>query len=269
MEATYTNQVKVGIFIFAGLIAIGLSIFFLGGSDALKTQYTLKVKFPSIQGLAEGSVVSLTGVVIGTVKQIEFAEDSNDIVLTLKIMESFKPRITKGSTADIRTQGALGDKFIYIESNKESKEALEDGGYLGQAQSNDIISVLTKDGDRASKIFDILDNVELLTKTFVHEGRMDRILSSFERSSQNLESTLAEARKLMSDVRGNGESDSKMSKSMEKLDRILGRIDRGEGSLGALINDSSLHDQLKSVLGGNRRSQNMRELMRKSIEDKN
>jgi phospholipid/cholesterol/gamma-HCH transport system substrate-binding protein len=94
-------------------------------------------------------------------------------------------------------------------------------------------------------------------------------LSALDTSSAQLNLTLKEGQKLLTDARG-GDSDSKskLADSVTKLDRILTKIDKGEGTLGALINDPALHDQLKSLLGANRRSQSMKNLMRLSIEKK-
>ena len=51
-----------------------------------------------------------------------------------------------------------------------------------------------------------------------------------------------------------------------KLDKILSKIDRGEGTLGALVNDPTLHESLKSALGVNQRRKTMKTIIRSSIE---
>jgi phospholipid/cholesterol/gamma-HCH transport system substrate-binding protein len=46
------------------------------------------------------------------------------------------------------------------------------------------------------------------------------------------------------------------------------KIDSGQGTIGALINDPSLHDSLKAMVGGPDRKKNMKSLIRSTI-DKN
>jgi phospholipid/cholesterol/gamma-HCH transport system substrate-binding protein len=46
----------------------------------------------------------------------------------------------------------------------------------------------------------------------------------------------------------------------------MGKLDRGEGTLGALINDPSVHNQLKAMLGGSPRKNHVKSLLRTSIE---
>ena len=48
---------------------------------------------------------------------------------------------------------------------------------------------------------------------------------------------------------------------------VMEKIDSGKGTLGALINDPSLHQNLKSVLGGSQRNRYMKEMARESIQN--
>lgn len=49
------------------------------------------------------------------------------------------------------------------------------------------------------------------------------------------------------------------------LRAIVGRVNEGEGSLGALINDPTVYEDLKSILGNVKRNRILRELVRYSI----
>ncbi|MBI2556362.1 MAG: hypothetical protein HYW13_02915 [Planctomycetes bacterium] len=55
----------------------------------------------------------------------------------------------------------------------------------------------------------------------------------------------------------------------ESLKRITAEIENGEGTIGALIADPTLYDNLKRLLGGAERSFLLRSLIRKSIEKGN
>jgi phospholipid/cholesterol/gamma-HCH transport system substrate-binding protein len=50
------------------------------------------------------------------------------------------------------------------------------------------------------------------------------------------------------------------------LNSILQKIDRGEGTLGLLVNDPTLYDDLKLLVGGAQRSLLVRSLIRLSAE---
>jgi phospholipid/cholesterol/gamma-HCH transport system substrate-binding protein len=53
---------------------------------------------------------------------------------------------------------------------------------------------------------------------------------------------------------------------MNKFDRIMTKIDKGEGTLGALISDPSIHDQIKNILGGSQRKSQVKDMLRHSVE---
>ena len=65
-------------------------------------------------------------------------------------------------------------------------------------------------------------------------------------------------------VRGN--SGTHLSSASDHLSSILRKIDSGEGSLGALINDPSVYEDLKSMMGGAKRSAILKYFMRSFIE---
>lgn len=97
---------------------------------------------------------------------------------------------------------------------------------------------------------------------------MAKIPAQTEQALNQLTVALNEATKLLQDVRGQSSmgSPSKVANVMNKLDRILGKIENGEGTLGALINDSTVHNKLKILLGGQDAAQQTRSILRTSIK---
>ncbi len=105
MEASLRNQIKVGIFVTIGVIAIMGSIFMLGANKALFSSYIhLYAEFENVQGLARGSVVSLSGVVIGNIEKIDFIAEKNSLRVDMKIEREYLDRVFSGSQTEIRTQ---------------------------------------------------------------------------------------------------------------------------------------------------------------------
>lgn len=259
MEHSLAHQIKVGLFTTLGIIAINLSIFFLGGSALFKNQYLLKTRFKQVQGLYEGSVVSLSGIVIGNIKSIEFLGEEDVIELTLKIEEKYKNRITEGSTSDIRTQGALGDRYVYIEPGPAGAKSLDENSILPSIPQTDFLTQFTSQADRANQIFEIIDDLKKVTSALSAENRTVKIMANLEASTQKMNEALGEGKSLLQGLQSE-------KGTLGKLDRILSKIDRGEGTLGALINDPSLHVQLKNLVGGSSQSSQMKTLLRSSIE---
>ena len=63
-----------------------------------------------------------------------------------------------------------------------------------------------------------------------------------------------------------GASGAQFSKSTTSLSSILQKIDQGEGTIGALINDPSVYEDLKSMMGGAKRSTVLKYFMKQFID---
>jgi phospholipid/cholesterol/gamma-HCH transport system substrate-binding protein len=259
METTRSENIKVGIFVLAGILIFAISIFTLGSnSNVFTPKLSLFAEFQHVQGLSEGSVVSLSGITIGNISQISFNAETNLIKVKMSIDRSFETKIRRGSTVEIRTQGALGDKYIYILPGPVGGSHVESGEYLAVAKSNDFMSVLADRASESEKIFDILNETYVLLKSVNKDNKVENILKNVQEATVELKSASVSASKMI--------NDSKINQSIDKMDQILGRIDRGEGTLGALINDSSLHSQVKRILGGYERQNHIKKVLRTSIE---
>lgn len=260
-----SQQMRVGLFLVAGLGGLLFSIFFLGGEDSIFARHTLLYgKMPQVQGLNPGSLVSLAGVPIGAIQEITFAEDGSGVVIEMKIKERFLPQIRKGSTIETRTQGALGDKFIYIQPSATENPPHVEGEFLGTSTAQDLMGVLSEKGSEAAKIFDVVNETLKLLHSVNADNKVDGILTNFKEASIHVKEMSIEAKALIQELKS---KDSDVQKSMAKLNAILEKVDKGEGTLGALINDPSLHNQLKALLGGSQKKQYLRSIMQDAISD--
>ena len=267
MEGNRRTQMRVGIFLGLGLLAAVISILALGGEKSLFRSYIrLNANLEQVQGLANGSVVTLLGVTIGNIEAITFDKDPGKLVVQMKIDKHFQERIPKDTTVDIRTQGALGDKFLYLTPGDASKGVAQNGDTLEASKSSDLMGVLSSRGSEAAHVFDVINEMHKLMLAINGDGRSERMMKNFAEASSNLKEVSLEAKQLLGEVRN--QNTGNLASSMKKLDSILGKIDRGEGSLGALINDPALHDQLKAVFGGSPRKQYFQSILQNSIEKK-
>ena len=265
MENSPQNYFKVGLFLTVGLVAILVSILLLGGDRAiLKNHVSVYAVMDNVQGLNKGSVVSVSGFVVGNIKEISFSPEKKALVVEMKIQQDYIHRITKGSIADIRTQGALGDKYIYISPGLPTDTPLNDGDYIETSKSADLMDIISQKAGEAGKIFEIIEEVHKLAKIINADGRSEKIITNIVEASQNFKVTSEETKKLVSEIR-NGNTE-KLKETIQHLNNVMAKLDKGEGTLGALINDPSLHERLKAIIGADSRKQSMQSLIRDSIE---
>lgn len=79
------NNIKLGVFILAGLLVLMLSFYMIGKNhNMFGSDFKLKVHFTNLNGLMEGNNVLFSGIQAGTVTNIELLNDTT-IEVTLMI----------------------------------------------------------------------------------------------------------------------------------------------------------------------------------------
>ena len=267
MESVYKTQIRVGIFLSLGLIAALASILALGGDKSLFRSYIMvTANLEQVQGLNIGSIVSLSGMTIGNIEKIEFGATAQNVHVVMKIDQRYQDKIPKDSQVEIRTQGALGDKFVYITPGTPGSPTIGEHDTLEAGKSTDLMAIISEKGGQAGKIFDIIGEVDTLLKSLNAGNRSEAIMKNFADASANLKLMSQEARQMIGELRS--QNSGTLASTMKRMDSILTKIDNGQGTLGALINDPGLHEQLKAVLGASPRKQYFQSILQNSIEKK-
>lgn len=124
--------------IIVGTFVLACAIFFLsysmkGSQIKNADSYELIAKFDSIDGIAIGSDVKISGVKIGTVTE-QFL-DKESYRAALKIAIDSDVQLPSDSSAKIASEGLLGSKFLSIEIGADS-EMLKTGEEIEFTQSS-------------------------------------------------------------------------------------------------------------------------------------
>ena len=250
MESSLKNEVKVGIFIILGIVGFCISVLLLGGDQMFfKARYQLKVKLPQVQGLGPGSIVSLAGVPVGNINEVLFQNGNDGIEVVMDVDESVKHRITEGTMASVKTQGALGDKYIYLTPGPLNAPALAENSYVSADAGGDLIDMITAKGAELAQVVEVIKEVKTLLHSINEGNRTSQLMS-------NLVSTTDNLNKLMVDSR----------KAMTHFESVAQKIDKGQGTLGALINDPTLHNRIMSMVGDTPRNKFLKPIIRDTIE---
>lgn len=249
MSLPYDQQMKTGLFVLLGIVVISLSILFLGEERTLFTDtYVLKTKFRQVQGLNPGSQVALAGLRIGSVSKIQFSPDQQDLIVFLEIEKKYMGRLTDGTLASVKTMGALGDRYIYLTPGSKDGAVIPENGFLEADTSDDIFDVIAKKGNDVGSVLEAANQLNILLKNLNQDGKSRQLM-------ENLAGGAKEMRLLMAETR----------EASKHLGNVLSKIDRGEGTLGALVNDPTLHNKLLGMTGESPRRQFLKPLIRESI----
>ena len=110
-------ELKVGIFVFFGLVLISIFILSIGGFKTWASGYDIKFNFSFINGVKMGAPVRFAGLDVGHVKKIELTVPSSNqgqtrVHVTCWVRKEV--RIPLNSIIWVNTLGLLGEKYIEI-----------------------------------------------------------------------------------------------------------------------------------------------------------
>lgn len=247
------TQIKVGMFINIGLILFVIAVLALGSARGLfSTTNTYYIEGESAEGLRTGANVMLAGVQVGTVTGLNLASDTKPVRISLSIGEEHAELIREGTTAEIGTEGLVGERIVLLEPGASSKPVIPPGNVIPFVQKADMSELF----DRADAL---LKNLNTLAESFVSDGRSAELAGNAAKAARNLAALSATLNKNLE-----GE---KLAKSLEQLNQILAKMNRGGGTISGLLNDPQLYDDAKALLGQANESRIVRNLVRKAVRD--
>jgi phospholipid/cholesterol/gamma-HCH transport system substrate-binding protein len=124
-------ELKVGIFVFVGLVILVVFILSIGGFKTWTSGYKVNFIFDFVNGVKLGAPVRFAGVDVGEVKRINFitpeaGRERVEVVCWLKM----GIHIPLDSTIWVNTLGLLGEKYIEIMPGKDYARFLSAGQSL-------------------------------------------------------------------------------------------------------------------------------------------
>lgn len=129
MKSSHQIELTAGIFL---LLAIAALIFLaLQATDrgvAGGEGYRVTAAFSNVGGLKPRAKVSMGGVTVGMVEEIELDPETFEARVTMKISERFD-NLPEDTSASILTSGILGDQYVGLEAGG-SPEPLRDGDQI-------------------------------------------------------------------------------------------------------------------------------------------
>ncbi len=312
---------RVGLFVIIAVAIFSTIIFFLSGEQSyFEKSYTLRTSFKNTAGLIKGAAVRLSGVRIGAVTDLGFANDpvgDKVINVTMQINKEGMSRLNPDARATIKTEGLLGDKFIEILPGQEPPLATLPDELTIQSQTPiEFASIIGQSGDLLTNIISISKSLDKIVKG-IGEGKnlenINQTIASVKASSEALQKNLEAIEKgngILNtmiygprDSSGGGKIDEntliKLNRTVTKFDQLLDQVNDGEvgttitnlsvasielketmanfneisemlrggeGTLGALIIDPSIYDNLKGILGEAERSKFVRAAVRYLVD---
>jgi phospholipid/cholesterol/gamma-HCH transport system substrate-binding protein len=119
-------QIKVGLFVFIGLVLLAVVLIQFSKSTSLfHGTYELRLHAVNVGGLKERAGVLLAGVQVGTVSRIQLADDGKSVVILLRVYNNYK--IYHDARFVIEQSGFLGDQYVSVIPTDNKERLLVNG----------------------------------------------------------------------------------------------------------------------------------------------
>lgn len=264
------NLIKVGVFI-TSLTAIAMvMIISIGKENSIfDTKIDIKARVANVSNLKPGSYVELKGIRVGSVEEINIVSE-DEVEIVMRILEKQLKWIKKDSKVSISTAGLVGDKFVEIYKGTKEAEVLNpETEVLVSEDLTDLKKIITK-GDTIATITErILTKLDNVLHNLGDGKALVDTVNSLNKSAANLEKITSELNqanmgKMVSNINS---SMDRLNRSTNSLEKILTRIDQGPGTMHSLIYDDSVHEDLRTLLGGAQRNKVIKYFIRESIKN--
>ncbi len=261
------NLIISGAFITLLLILSFATVFLLNKENPLfSSKISLFIDVKNAQNLKNGAAVQLKGIKIGTVSNISF-KNIDTIRIQLGILDEYSEWIRQDSYAAFKTQGVLGDKFIEILGGTETSKIINEGDTIRVDEVSTIDQIITKSEDIMVVAGSILTKLDKMLGS-IENSRLDRILFNIETMTANSNKILQtfNDQKMNQTMMNLHEASKNFKNSSDSLSSIGKQIEKGPGTVHSLIYDQTLHEDIRSLMGGANRNKVLKYFIRESIK---
>lgn len=283
MSIKFSNEAKVGITVFLAIVVAIVGFRFMRDVPLFRQSMEIATVFDRADGISSGSLVYIKGVRVGSVNGIRLTQD-NLVRVEMRI-DSDVP-IPRGSVANLTSLGIVEGKSIvielgsgpgYVEFGEEidgvyAETVMEVLGQRGEALGDDVSNTIaelnqflrqlnaTLDDDTRATLDQTLRSTQETTARIaaILEGKQaeidlaidagSRMLSQMDTlitdSRPRVDSLMVTLEKSISDLEQVREE---LETASVSLNEILDKINHGEGTIGRLINDPSMYENLDSL----------------------
>lgn len=275
-------ELKVGALFVASFLLVGyMSMKVAKGAGIFASKENHVIEVMDASGIRPNTAVKVAGVKVGVVESIKLK--NGKAVLILAIQKGLG--LSSSAYVEFKTDGILGSKHIALHNGKPEDPPLQVGEPLSTVASADSVgSVLSEVGRVAKSLNEvaraireatitstsetsigrIMMNIETLTSDLAdvssaNKGKINSIIDKLDSVAGTLSSIIGEgARGRVEKAFDNAFSGlAKFDESLESVLEITDKINRGEGTVGRLINDeetvngiNEVVENFNTILGG-------------------
>lgn len=269
-----TKEIKIALVAIVGILIMYFGINFLKGMNLFSTNNTYFITFDDIQGLGASTPIYADGYKVGTVDGLEYDyKENGPIKVKVDIIKDL--RIPQGSKAEI-VKDLMGNLQVNLLLANNPRERVEPGGIIPGAVNGGMMDKAANLVPVVEKMLPKLDSILTSVNALLADPALAASLHNVETITSNLTVSTRELNTLMADLnkqvpgmigKANGVLDNtnrltanlasldvqgtlnKVNQTLESAHQFTEKLNSNQGSLGLLMNDTKLYDNLTSTMG--------------------
>ncbi len=283
-----SREVKTAILVILGIVFFVFGFNYLKGNNLLDDSIIVYAEYDNVEGLTPSTPVTINGYAVGKVLDIYFKDQSSGrLVVKMDIDTKFK--FSKNSKAELFQNGFIGGKAIAIIPAFDNAPDAETEDYLEGSTKAGITELvnerLTPLQEKIEKVMTETDTLLVGFNNVFDERTQENLktsiaslnatLSTFNTASKTLSNLLETNKSKLDNTLTNVEKASgnlsqisdelaqanitktikELQATLKKFDGIIASVENGDGSIGKLLKDEKLYNNLTGA------SQQLEELL--------
>lgn len=268
-----TKEIKIALVAIVGILIMYFGINFLKGMNLFSTNNAYYMTFDDIQGLGASTPIYADGYKVGTVDGMEYDyKENGPIKVKVDIIKDL--RIPQGSKAEI-VKDLMGNLQVNLLLANNPRERVEPGGVIPGAVNGGMMDKAANLIPVVEKMLPKLDSILTSVNALLADPALAASLHNVETITSNLTISTRELNTLMAGLnkqvpgmigKANGVLDNtnrltanlasldvqgtlnKVNQTLESAHQFTEKLNSNQGSLGLLMNDTKLYDNLTSTM---------------------
>ncbi len=272
----FSKEIKTALLILSGIVIFIFGFNYLKGSSLLDNEINVHTLYADVEGLVVGANVTINGLNVGKVKKIDFDENFEKIKVSFSLRNDLT--FSNQSIAQLYEAGLIGGKAIAILPDYSAARPVQDDDVLPSTikpgltelvnqqiapLQNKLEGLLTSADSLFAGVSNVLNyntqnNLKLalegVTQSIDNVNKLSNSLSRVVNSNEKVfNSTLSHLEHTTNNLALLSDSLKQMplastvqhlEKTTAQIQQLVEKMEKGEGSLGKLLNEETLYNKL-------------------------
>ena len=243
----YRYETIVGFFVIVSLTAMFIMVLIIARQEGLFRSYVVYyTDFKDVAGLKPGSEVHLAGVTVGSVESLGIGPGGLCKV-TFTVVKYYSHQIRKDSQASIGFVGLLGDKSLDLSVGSPGEPVIPPKGEVASIEPLDWTKLMAKMGPSLQDLQTILKNLAEVSNAIV--GKQVGGVTSIIEQLREITSKVNKGQGTLGQMVNNPKLYRETTATMSSARRMFSDLENSKGALGTLIHDQKFKAQMEQAMG--------------------